>query len=256
MTQTHIPDTAEISPVRSAQQACNPLVTIGAVTFIAIVSLLGATIAMASATGFSFGNLAAAEAGENPPREVSLRIAQLMMWQAYANALLTGIALSMLLFIASCSLNALHRKLTHKNYLKLVRSFFIAISIGSSCLFLACLAFRMQQVGAQDLVITAAIHASLWGGLGFIVADSMVRQLLLGWKIPLSAIAGLFWGTIFPTLSVLIYPDVYVERLFATDGLVGLWAGGGCAVLLLAGLVDEKRRQQIPPSTAESGAAQ
>jgi len=194
---------------------------------------------MAAANGFSFGELAAVAAGERPPREVSVRVADLLKWQAYANALLTGASLGMLLFFASWAIAAITGEAMLGKPWRRLRSGFLAIAIGSICLTLGCLAFRLQSVGSQNLSLASAIHSLLWGGLGFVVVISGAkRQAGSGWKMPRAVLAGLLWGACFPILIVMLFPGVYVEQLFSTDTAIAIWGGVGCGLLLAGSLLD------------------
>jgi len=209
-----------------------------------IAGILGGLVAVVAANSFSFGDLAAAAAGERPPRDVSLRIASLMKWQAYLNALLTGVGLAVLLLLASWGLHAILQDSMRKWPLHPIRSFLVAVALGGACLTLACLAFRMQQVGTQNLITAALIHALLWSGLGLSVAYSMGWSLCTGHGFPLAVLGGFLWGASYPVLVALIAPDAYVERLFAGNGLIGLWGGAGSAILLTAGFLGRIRQSK------------
>ncbi len=199
---------------------------------------------MAAANGFSFGELAAVDAGERPSREVSVRLASLLKWQAYANALTTGISLALLLFFASWGMTALTGETMPGMSWRRLRSFFLAVTIGGTCLTLACLAFRLQTVGFQNLSLASAIHSLLWGGLGFVVVNSGTkRHAGSGWRIPRAVLAGLLWGACFPILVVILIPGVYVEQLFSTDTAIAIWGGVGCGLLLGGSLLDYPRAE-------------
>ncbi len=242
-TESIVPQVTDSEEAKSTDDVVirSPLSPACAVAFILIAGLLGAGLAVMSANAFSFGDLASIAAGENPPRDESLYIASLMKWQAYANALLTGVGLSLLILFASWGLNAISRDSAHKWPSTPIRSLFLAVTIGGVCLMSACMAFRMHQVGTQNLITAVLIHALIWSGLGLIVAHSMQRSHRAGQSIPLSVLGGCLWGASFPVLVALIDPGAYVERLFAGNGLIGMWGGVGSVVLLTAGFLGNTR---------------
>lgn len=207
------------------------------VLIVGCTSLLASVLAVVCSSGFSFAWTAVEKAGDDPPKDVSFKLEALLTQQVYLNAALTGIVLAFLLALGFLGLRALWNQ--SLSLLKVLIHAGAAVVIGGTCLMLACLAFRLQSVGAQNLSITSAIHALLWGGLGFVVVNSGAkRQADAGWKMPRAVLAGLLWGACYPILIVVLFPGVYVEQLFSTDTAIAIWGGVGCGLLLAGSLLD------------------
>ncbi len=204
----------------------------GAFILMGSLSLLGSVLAVVCSQGFVFAWEAVKKAGDDPPKEVAFQLEFQLALQVYMNAILTGVVLSLLLATGFLGLRLL--QVRPLNFRKSLFYFGRAFMVGGACFGLGCLAFRLQTVGTQNLSIAVVIHSLLWGGLGIVVADNWrERQTRTGWRVPHSVRAGLLWGACFPTLVVLFFPDIYVERLFSTDALIAIWAGVGCAALLV-----------------------
>ncbi|WP_013630414.1 hypothetical protein [Rubinisphaera brasiliensis] len=209
---------------------------------IVCTSLLASMLAVVCSSGFSFAWKAVEKAGDDPPKEVSFELQALLTQQAYLNAALTGIVLAFLLASGFLGLRALWNR--SSSFLQVLTHTGAAVVLGGTCLALSCLAFRLQSVGAQNLSITSAIHALLWGGLGGVVVNSGAkRQAGSGWKMPRAVLAGLLWGACYPILIVILFPGVYVEQLFSTDTAVAIWGGVGCGLLLTGSLLDFPRAE-------------
>jgi len=200
-------------------------------------AVAAAAVAVVTAHGLSFGLQAARDGGEYPPLDVSQRIEQLMTMQAYGNAFLTGVALAVVLSIAS-NLAQLTQEFCHALSLwRITKTFLLATVIGGSSLLLACLAFRLQPVGSQDLIVASLIHCLIWMLLGIAASQSFVITWQGKTQHTYPILAGMLWGECFPVFALLLQPDVYVERLFATNLLVALWAAGGCLAILLGAVL-------------------
>lgn len=212
------------------------------VAVISCTSLLASVLGVVCSRGFSFAWTAVKKAGDDPPKDVSFELQALLTQQAYLNAVLTGIVLALLLALGFLGLRALWNR--SSSFLQVLTHTGAAVVLGGTCLALSCLAFRLQSVGAQNLSITSAIHALLWGGLGGVVVNSGAkRQAGSGWKMPRAVLAGLLWGACYPILIVILFPGVYVEQLFSTDTAVAIWGGVGCGLLLTGSLLDFPRAE-------------
>lgn len=212
------------------------------VLVVGCTSLLASVLAVVCSQGFSFAWKAVEKAGDDPPKDVSFKLEALLTQQAYLNAALTGIVLAFLLALGFLGLRALWNR--SLSLLQVLTHLGTAVVLGGICLTLACLAFRLQTVGAQNLSITSAIHALLWGGLGFVVVNSGAkRQASSGWKMPRAVLAGLLWGACYPILIVILFPGVYAEQLFATETAIAIWGGVGCGLLLAGSLLDLPRAE-------------
>ncbi|QDU16185.1 hypothetical protein CA11_40140 [Gimesia maris] len=227
VSEYYIPDKAKILRISLA-------------FFIAVLtSVVGVVVSIETANGLSYGVQAARDAGEFPPKEVSLRVEWLMRSQVYANAAITGAALGLLLYLGSRLLRRMVRRTPVCWTWRLIPALFAATLAGVVCLVLACLAFRLQPMGSQNLLFSAAVHGFVWAGLGTTVIALKSFRYQGDCTIPWPVFTGFLWGIVYPTTVVLIDPSAYVERLFAENSLIGIWSGGGCLILLLSALAED-----------------
>ena len=209
-----------------------------ALLLIVIAAAIAAACATATYSWFSFALQAISRAGENPPASVARTLESLVRKQDYANAALVGTSLTLLLRATSLLLNGQFRPVLEEHRVHVLTEMILlasAVAMGGLAVCGACYVFRCQPVGSQDLVVATAIHSVLWGILGALLAR---RHELLRGDLQAAQpciLAGILWGIVYLCSIVLLLPGEHVERLFSTNPqLVGLWAGGGVACLLIA----------------------
>lgn len=219
----------------SRQQKTSAKTILGALILILVVASIAAAWTITARSWFSFALEAIAKAGENPPASVARHLEQLVQRQEYANAALVGVSLLFLLRVASMWLSRFATAETRFPDISDVVLLLGTSVAGGATMAAACLAFRSQPVGSQDLVLAATIHACIWGVFGALIIPRGASGRS-GYRQRQSCmVAGVLWGFVYFFIIVFLMPGEYVERLFSKSSTaVGIWAGGGTACLLIA----------------------
>jgi len=206
---------------------------------VGLVAALAWMAPPAARRAFGFADRAIADAGENPPPSVSIRLGLLVDAQEVARAALAVGLMGLTLGVASCVVSPhgeARRKLTA---VSLLAAAAIGLVLGASVGAAGRAAFGLRHVGDQDLAAASILQGLVWGGVGAATgAAAGVR--LAGRSSRLRAVgrglvAGLLWGTAYPPLLALISPWTYAERMMPESSAASIaWSSFGTAAVGLA----------------------